>query len=238
VCHLGQTVDNDKDGGEALGIWKLGDEIHRDRGPRCLWDGQWLQEAIGLVARGLVALTGVTTRNEPLDELSKTCPVVRATDELAGFVDTEMARGHVIVAGGQDVSLDTVVSWDHDTSLVKEKAVIEGVVWVRVIITDEIVEQLVRGLVVLVCGLNTLEELLRTGGLKTSDDRGERQSWGNRRFWQKCVVNSGFPLLRRVYTGESVGGTVQHARTVDDGGLELGQSFSITDLAFAERAFF
>jgi hypothetical protein len=51
-------------------------------------------------------------------------------------------------------------------------------------------------------------------------------------------VNSGLPLLRRVYTGESVGGTVQHARTVDDGGLELGQSFSITDLAFAERAFF
>jgi hypothetical protein len=190
------------------------------------------------VPGGLVALAGVAAGDKLLDKLAEAGPVVRAVDQLAGLMNAEVPRGHVIVAGGQDVSLDTVVSWDHDTSLVKEKAVIEGVVWVRVIITDEIVEQLVRGLVVLVCGLNTLEELLRTGGLKTSDDRGERQTWGNRRFWQKCVVNSGFPLLRRVYTGESVGGTVQHARTVDDGGLELGQSFSITDLAFAERAFF
>ena len=40
------------------------------------------------------------------------------------------------------------------------------------------------------------------------------------------------------HTGKSVGGTVQHARTVDDSGLELGQSLSITDLALAERAFF
>jgi hypothetical protein len=190
------------------------------------------------VPGGLVALAGVAAGDKLLDKLAEAGPVVRAVDQLAGLMNAEVPRGHVIVAGGQDVSLDTVVSWDHDTSLVKEKAVIEGVVWVRVIITDEIVEQLVRGLVVLVCGLNTLEELLRTGGLKTSDDRGERQTWGNRRFWQKCVMNSGFPLLRRVYTGESVGGTVQHARTVDDGGLELGQSFSITDLAFAERAFF
>ena len=46
---LCQMVDNYQDSGESLGVWKLFNEVHRDRGPQSGWYRQLFQLPIGFV---------------------------------------------------------------------------------------------------------------------------------------------------------------------------------------------
>src|SRR5258708_40222282 len=46
---LCQTLDDYQDSGESLGVWKLFDEVHQDRGPQSGWYQQLFQLPLGLV---------------------------------------------------------------------------------------------------------------------------------------------------------------------------------------------
>ena len=48
--HFGETVDDDKNGFKTVGKWELVDEVHGERGPGSIRDGERLEVAISLVA--------------------------------------------------------------------------------------------------------------------------------------------------------------------------------------------
>ena len=88
VNTLGKAVHNHKDRIKvALGLGQVGDEIHRDLFPSCLWGGEWLEKSGDGTVGWLIPLASLAVGDILLDILLQSWPEEIPSDASVCLVD-------------------------------------------------------------------------------------------------------------------------------------------------------
>ena len=103
---LGQAIDDDENGGKAVGKGKLLDEIHGDGIPRALGNGQRLKSAVRLVATGFIPTTSDARLNISAYRSPEVWPVVVAGHHGESLVLTGMSGEDMIVFIAENTEME------------------------------------------------------------------------------------------------------------------------------------
>jgi hypothetical protein len=104
----------------SVGLQEVFNEVHGDRVPQVLWDGELLEEFIGFVTGGLGMLACGTVVAEFLYEGLKVGPDVFLLDYCKGFVLTSVPREDVIMFVLENSESEIVHIWDVNLIMVVE----------------------------------------------------------------------------------------------------------------------
>src|SRR6266446_8459265 len=94
---FGQAVDYYQDCSVSLQCWKLLDEVHGDGFPWMWGNWQLFEKTIWFVPVRLRTCTDRAGPDVLFDRSSESQPVIRATDQVDGFVMAKMSHRWVIM---------------------------------------------------------------------------------------------------------------------------------------------
>ena len=117
---LGETINDDENGGEAGGGWELFDEVHGDGRPGLVGDRELLECAKGMMPRCLSPATSRARTDIVLDEGADARPGVIPADELECLVVAKMAGEGMIVLVAEDTEPEIARVGDVDAVIEEE----------------------------------------------------------------------------------------------------------------------
>ena len=94
---LGESVNNDEDGGKAGGLGKVFNEVHGYGIPRMRQNRELLNQTVRLVLQGLRPTAGRTRGAEVVDELPDSGPSILAMYEFHSLINPKVSSKKVIV---------------------------------------------------------------------------------------------------------------------------------------------
>ena len=94
---LGETINDDENGGEAGGGWELFDEVHGDGVPWLIRDGELLESSVGTMTRGFRTATSSTRFDIVLHEGADSGPSILAADKFQSLVDAKVTGERVVM---------------------------------------------------------------------------------------------------------------------------------------------
>ena len=103
--HFGETVDDDKNGVKTVGKWELVDEVHGERGPGSIRDGERLEVAISLVANRFRPYAGGACLDVVGNVVGDALPEKVSADELLCLRTSRVTCRWVVVPGLKDSEL-------------------------------------------------------------------------------------------------------------------------------------
>lgn len=94
---LGETINDDENGGEAGGGWELFDEVHGDGVPRLIRDRELLESSVGTMTRGFRTVTSSTGFDIVLHKGANSGPSILAADKFQSLVDAKVTGERVVM---------------------------------------------------------------------------------------------------------------------------------------------
>ena len=124
---LGETINDDKNGGEAGGGWELFDEVHGDGVPWLIGDRELLESSVGAMTRGFRMVTSSTGFDIVLHEGVNSGPSVLAADKFQSLVDAKVTRERVVMLIAEDSEPEVSIVRNVDAIVKPEETrVIDG----------------------------------------------------------------------------------------------------------------
>ena len=129
VCHLGKPVHNNEDSREFIGWRETDNEVHRNRTPRAVGNGERLQVTEWFMKNWLASIASVTRGNVIKDELAHVRPVIVARDEFKCLGTAIMSSRRRVVVVSEDAKLKVIIIGNVQEAIVQNEVIVHGIVF-------------------------------------------------------------------------------------------------------------